>query len=477
MVKNVEKMLKNKDFTIPAFFAIMIIVAIIKIPQLAVPHFFDEAWSYSPAIQYMYEHKLGMLPSALPPEYGKGHPLLFFFLSATWMRVFGDSLLAKHCFALFVSYLLLGSLFYISRKLFSNRVAIYSLMFVALQTVFLAQSGMLLPEIMLSLFTLWTLYFYLKRKPLEYIFSGILLMGTKESGVFLIMVIWFVDLAFFLTRKNCLQFLKNQLLWSFVLAIPVLVYFIFLSIQKFTYGWFFYPEHISLITTFTAGIRQMGMYARSFFILDGRIYLTIAFGASLLLQLFLRKPVSRNKKQSMILMVVFIAFFIIVSSFLTFSVRYLLCINIIMAIVAAFFIDLVTRRILILNLLIPIAITGMLFHYSLFQRMTGDTDLGYLDSTSLQKMAIQYFEDNRLIHKKIYAPFILRRDMLEKSAGYISGEPFPNISADPMDHPDYIISSNIFYDPPADDKENLTKFDQIRHYEIGWMNLTIYQKK
>jgi len=55
-------MLKNRDYTIPAFIAIVIIVAIIKVPHLLVPHFFDEAWSYSPAIQYMFTHKLGLLP-------------------------------------------------------------------------------------------------------------------------------------------------------------------------------------------------------------------------------------------------------------------------------------------------------------------------------------------------------------------------------------------------------------------------------
>ena len=63
------------------------------------------------------------------------------------MRIFGDSLESKHSFALLISYLLLFSLYYTSRRLFSKRVAIYTLMFVSLQAVFLAQSSMLLPEI------------------------------------------------------------------------------------------------------------------------------------------------------------------------------------------------------------------------------------------------------------------------------------------------------------------------------------------
>jgi 4-amino-4-deoxy-L-arabinose transferase-like glycosyltransferase len=469
-------MFRNKDYTIPAFFALLIIVAIIKIPHLYVPHFWDEAWSYSPAVQYMSEHTLGLLPSVLPPEYSKGHPLLFFFLSASWMRIFGDSLAAKHCFALFISYLLLFSLFYTVSRLFSKRVAICSLMFVALQAVFLAQSSMLLPEIMLSFFTVWTLYFYLKRKPLPYLISGTLLLMTKESGVFLIIVIWVFDLVIFLLRNGNRSW-GRQMLWPAILALPVFLDFVFLGIQKATYGWFFYPEHLSLIKTFSQGIGQLGSYILYFFILDGRIWLTSAFVVSLVIALLFRISMTGSEKRSILLMIVFIVFFIVAHSFFIFSPRYLLCANITMAVVSAFFIDLVTRRVPLLNLLVSVFIAGMLFNVSLHQRNNGDTDLGYIDSINLQKMAVSYFESNQLTKKRIYAMFVLRRDMQEKSAGYLSGEPFTRVTADPVDHPDYLVGSNIIYDPFFQDKRNYISFETVRHFQSGWMELTIYGKK
>lgn len=295
MNSRLMNILRDRDFTIPALLALLIIVAIVKIPHLYIPHFWDEAWSYSPAVQYMFEHKLGLLPSALPAEYSKGHPLLFFFLSASWMRIFGDSLVSKHCFALLVSYLLLFSLYYITRRLFSKRVAIYTLMFVSLQTVFLAQSSMLLPEIMLSLFTVWTLYFYLKRKPLPFLVAGILLLGTKESGVFLIFIIWVFEFIYFLSGKGTRPW-KRQIAWLAILAIPALVYMAFLIIQKLTYGWFFYPEHISLITSFRTGLVQLGFYARYFFILDARVWLTSAFVIALLITLVFSLPLTGSEK-------------------------------------------------------------------------------------------------------------------------------------------------------------------------------------
>jgi len=122
-------------------------------------------------------------------------------------------------------------------------------------------------------------------------------------------------------------------------------------------------------------------------------------------------------------------------------------------------------------------IAVMLFHVSLYQRNNGDTDLGYIDSVNLQKMAVNYFEENLLTHKRIYAVFVIRRDMYEKSAGYLSGEPFTRVAADPADNTDYLIGSNMILDPFFEDKRNYNSFDVVRHFKIGWMKLTIYGKK
>lgn len=176
-------------------------------------------------------------------------------------------------------------------------------------------------------------------------------------------------------------------------------------------------------------------------------------------------------------MSLFIVFFIIVHSFLVFSPRYLLCVNITMAMVSAFFTDLVTRRILLLNILVPVIISVMLFDVSLHERNNGDTDLGYVDSVNLQKMAINFLEAKQLTKRRIYAGFIFRRDMVERSAGYLSGEPFTKLKADPGEAPEFIIESNIVGDDLLAKNTNYRTMDTISCCRNGWMEVTIYGKK
>ena len=69
-------------------FLCWLIFIIFKLPHLSLPYYSDEAWSYIPAIHMMETNGLSMLPDALPPDVSRGHPLLFYFLGALWMRVF-----------------------------------------------------------------------------------------------------------------------------------------------------------------------------------------------------------------------------------------------------------------------------------------------------------------------------------------------------------------------------------------------------
>ena len=85
-MKNYISKIENYIFILPLLF-----VVIVKIPHLAVPYFWDEAWSYFPAVFKMYESGPGLLPGALPLWDAKGHPLFFFFLSSSWMRIVGTS--------------------------------------------------------------------------------------------------------------------------------------------------------------------------------------------------------------------------------------------------------------------------------------------------------------------------------------------------------------------------------------------------
>jgi len=145
---------KNNLFLI-GLLAVIIIFIGVKIPFLSLPYYWDEAWAYGPAIRTMESTGLGILPNALPPELSRGHPLLFHFLGAGWMKLFGTSVTAAHIFPLLVSVLLLVAVYAFGKKIFLSSKAGFTAAFaLALQPIFLAQSGLLSPEVLLALFSL-----------------------------------------------------------------------------------------------------------------------------------------------------------------------------------------------------------------------------------------------------------------------------------------------------------------------------------
>ena len=75
------------------------------------------------------------------------------------------------------------------KKFFNESIGLISAIALCLQPIFLAQSTMVLPEMMLALFSMLTLYFHFQKKYLFYFLSAIALVLTKEPGVILILAI------------------------------------------------------------------------------------------------------------------------------------------------------------------------------------------------------------------------------------------------------------------------------------------------
>ena len=309
---------------------ILVIVFIVaKIPYLSLPYYWDEAWVYGPAIRIMEAHKLSLLPDALPVYYSRGHPLLFHFLGALWMRVFGTSLTASHLFALMVSVALIVMVFIFCKNLFSKETGLIACLFLVLQPIFQAQSVLLLPEVMVSLFSLMTLYFFIKEKWWWYILSATLVLYTKETGIVAVGAtgLWFLIDMFILKRNefksvvrseklelndqekelyhketqrnhkgsqrikgNCLlptAYCRYFILRSLILIVPLLLTGIFFLIQKKMNGWYFFPEHVNYLLNDKRGFMdKLQGYSAYLFIYWGRNVLTSALIVSLFLYFF-----------------------------------------------------------------------------------------------------------------------------------------------------------------------------------------------
>lgn len=236
--------LLSKDNTAWFLFLLTVIIFIgFKIPQLSLPHYWDEAWSYSTAVHAMYDAGPSLLPGKVDPEFTRGHPLLFYFLSTSWMSIFGPSILSKHIFALVISLLTIFSVFFIGNRLSQNKwIGLLSAVVLMLQPMFFVQSAMLLPEVMVALFALWSIYAFAFKKWTLLTISLSLVLLTKESGFMVYGALGLLGLIqLFVANKSE----RRAIIASF--TIPGLVIASFFTYQYYVHGWFLFPSHIGMI--------------------------------------------------------------------------------------------------------------------------------------------------------------------------------------------------------------------------------------
>ncbi|MGN6567991.1 MAG: ArnT family glycosyltransferase [Flavipsychrobacter sp.] len=185
------------------------------------------------------------MPNAIDTFYSRGHPLLFYAAAAAWMRVFGSSHISQHAFSLFVSVLLIISVYEVCNRLFNKRVAILAVLILCVQTMFFVQASFVLPEVMVALLVLLTLYFYIRLNHLFAFLSCTALLFTKESGMVLGLMLGMHALFNFFDKKQLLKVRVKQFLSIFLAGITIIFFFL---IQKKLNGWYLYPEHTGMIS-------------------------------------------------------------------------------------------------------------------------------------------------------------------------------------------------------------------------------------
>jgi len=208
---------------------------------------------------------LSLLPTALNPELSRGHPLLFHYLGALWMRLWGTSISTAHTYPLFLAIVLLVAFFLFMKSAAKSSVlAVFGTLLLAVQPIFLAQSGLLLPEMQLALFAFVSFVFYVfNRVFLQALFLAAALL-TKESALVVALAFLATDfLLLFLKQIDGRDFLKRLI----AIAVAVLILGAFLIKQKIDLGWFFFPEHIGLIDTDSALVlKKLERYAAFVFV-------------------------------------------------------------------------------------------------------------------------------------------------------------------------------------------------------------------
>ncbi|HAS35428.1 MAG TPA: hypothetical protein DCS15_03010 [Flavobacteriales bacterium] len=233
-----------------------------------VPFYWDAAWVYAPGIQQLAEN-FSLFPNLETIEYSRGHPQLFFILGALWTMIFGSSLISIHSFALVNTLAIVASVFWILNKWTSPWVALLGSLILSLQLTFITHNVQVLPEMMLSLGILWSVYFFADKKYSAYAIAIVLSCFVKESAWVLGGLIFGLQVLLFVLKAEVFSW-KRLLLVS----TPLFLVILFLAYNYLSFGWILYPEHTGYLRLSFQEILPTLQKAYSFtFELEGRLYL------------------------------------------------------------------------------------------------------------------------------------------------------------------------------------------------------------
>ena len=440
---------------------------IFKIPHLSLPFMSDEGFAYGPAVHKMYDEGLGLLPSSLDPEFSYGHPLLFHFSAAGWMKIFGDSQTGAKSFALFLAVLLLFSLYYILKKLFNKDAALLAVVLLMLQPVFITQSSFLLLEIMVTLLGLWTIFFWFERKFWQYMLFSTLLVMTKESGLFLVfaLCVWqLIDFVIVRSDKFSIWLFFQRYL---ILLLPAIVFGIYLVIQYFTYGWFIYPLRLHDLNFTADTLKHNSWWTRQIiFFLHGRSYITLALLVATLVYYFIPGTRLTSRQWNVLwFLLIFIFIYQYISIFNFISNRYFLICNAALIMITA--VVMVQTFEKYKWLLYPLSLLLIFSQawWSNERSNPGDDCLGGIDVSSVHQQTVRYLEGENLYNDRIFTHFLMRINLTWPSVGYLSDDQtFSDLKMEFSDNVKYVVASSTeLYE--TDSVRQLPQLRLLQRYE------------
>ncbi len=420
---------------------LMLAFVLLKIQDLFFPYYWDEAWSYIPAIKAMATQGPSLLPNSISPDLYRGHPLFFYFASSLWIKIFGAKLAVAKIFPLIISLGLLQATFSFAKKNFNYLTAILSLGILMIQSVYFVQATLFLPEILLALFTVLSLGSFLDKKYTLTLLWLSLALNTKESGIVIWGIITFIRFIEVLQLKNVSILYRIKSCALFLL--PLLLNGIFFLIQKLWVGWYFFPEHISYLNVGEL-FNKLNAYASYLFIFMGRNLLTF-LGLLALIWLIIKKDVYLNKKRKVLLILtLFILSYLLFSSLNFYSPRYILSILPFVIMLWVYFIERALHK---YHYVLPIIIfsTALInnLNFTLNKRGCDDHSLGYRDLVGVQTKIVNYCEEKDLYSEGIYTHFLMRSNLTNKDLGYLKNDRiFSKVSADVAPSTTYALFSS-----------------------------------
>lgn len=397
------------------------ILLILMIPNLSLPFFYDEAWSYFPAIKKMAEIGPSLFPGNLSIDDCKGHPQFFFFISSVWLKLFSINTVLLRILPLLISIGVLLCIYLGLLKIANWESAFTASLLVSVQSMFLAQSIMLLPEMLMTLLFLLSFFFFLQNKFVAYAISSSLMVLTKETAIIFPLITGLFYLLTLFSSSNQANF---KLVHLFALIAPGLVYAIFLLLHYLSYGVILYGDHINYVSFDWAVIKDKIDRAYSFiFIRYGRQTISIFSIVSLIIGIIQRQV---NWKILSLAVLSFLSFMIF-SVFNFYTQRYGLVAMVLFIILGSSILGQLK-----INSFIKSGIAIVLASICLYNTITikenSDVDLGYVETIRVYEDIVHYCEEQKLQDESFSVTFNMIFAFRDKDLGYVKDKKeFSNI--------------------------------------------------
>lgn len=426
-------------------YLLILLFFLFKLNHIHLPYFWDELGVYSRAALYMFDHQINMMPNAIPPELSRGHPLLCAVIFAVGYRIFGPHVWAGHVTALLFSCGLLFVLYRFTRDFFSHAAGLLACTLLAVQPVFIAQSSMVLPEIMLAFFCTASIYAYLKGRFLQVALFSTLAIMTKETAVAL-PASFGIHILLTMIWQRTVD--KGRLAQLELISVPLLIWGIFLAVQKLQNDWFFFPLHSGYVSFSFADIYPRLFYYLSFLFKGQGRYLWSAV-VIISSAIFLTREIKKYSVWSMtaqqnniLLFVIYVSVSLAVSSLNFHLARYILMIMpTIACLVAAQFFYLVqqTRRGM-LWIILPLIVVP--FFYCKSKVFNVDADMNYFDIVAAQQEIVAELNKHADYDTAVGAAFPVYHGLIDKRAGY-SAFDYTNVVSCGDKEARYVILSSL----------------------------------
>jgi len=365
------------------------VFAVLKLPYLALPSFWDDAWVYAPAIRALHETGPTLLPGTITDDLTRGHPLLFHFLGSIWLSVFGPSNLALHAYALAVGVALLAVTARVASQLYGPCVGFWAVLLLGAHSMIFVQSALALPELMLALWALLAVSAFANQKWWWAVFWATLMLYTKESGVVVLVGLVVTTVGHgWLARKPVREWGRTLLHALAVAGVSIALVAIHFIVQKNRLGYVFFPEHLGyLVDDLGAVVKAFGQLSNILLVQYGVGVLMLALMVIVVMARFRKRPPTYLEVFAGVFTLGFLAF-----SALNFQThRYLSIILPFLTIagLGGVFQVLGAKHLRVAHVLAGVLVLSV-GTSTLTRDNVGDTSLHYTDQIAVRIKAIQY---------------------------------------------------------------------------------------